>query len=276
MFSADVWDLFLPGSTKEREMIRTTSARWITLSAIAALVMACTKSDQGTKTGTDTTTPATPAVPGADASAMAATQNGPAEYLIVVKSRWTKAEHPFEWPAAAHFSGVIGASHSTAYSIFKVGTPPTPGLENLSEQGKHTPLDNEIRAAIAAGRAGELFESGPLHNFADSIVTSVNVDDSFPLVSLVMMIAPSPDWFTGVSDVNLVENGAWVTSKTLDLVAYDSGGDDGTTYLAPDMDTNPKKPTSQAMTPHFVINGKVVPVGSVTFIKKQFEYGSGR
>ncbi|MEO8577043.1 MAG: spondin domain-containing protein, partial [Gemmatimonadales bacterium] len=190
------------------------------------------------------------------------------EYTVVVKSRWTKAEHPFEWPSAAHFSGVIGASHKTGYSIFAIDTPPTPGLENLSEQGKHTPLDAEIRAAIAAGSAGTLFESGPLRNFSDSVMTTVKVDDAFPLVSLVMMVAPSPDWFTGVRNVDLSENGAWAQSKTLDLVAYDSGGDDGTTYLAPDKDTNPKKPTSEAATPHFVINGAVVPVGSVTFIKK--------
>jgi hypothetical protein len=38
--------------------------------------------------------------------------------------------------------------------------------------------------------------------------------------------------------------------------------------MAPDKDTNPKKPTSQAATAHFVINGNVVPVGSVTFTKK--------
>jgi hypothetical protein len=246
-------------------MTRTTCTRWTTLWAIAALLVACTKSDQNAKTGSDTA----PYTTADTATAAAApTKLGSAEYTVVVKSRWTKAEHPFEWPAAAHFSGVIGATHTPAYSIFTVGTPPTPGLENLSEQGKHTPLDNEIRAAIAAGHAGVLFESGPLRNFADSIVTSVRVDNAFPLVSLVMMVAPSPDWFTGVKDVNLAENGAWVPSKTLDLVAYDSGGDDGTTYLAPDMDTNPKKPTSQAMTQHFVINGKVVPVGSVNFTKK--------
>jgi hypothetical protein len=83
-----------------------------------------------------------------------------------------------------------------------------------------------------------------------------------------MMVAPSPDWFTGVSNVNLMENGAWVGSKTLDLQAYDSGGDDGTTYKASDKDTNPKKPTSKAATRHFVVNGATVPVGSVTFIKK--------
>ena len=237
----------------------------MTLPVIATLLLACTKSDQSATNAADTA-----AVASADtAAAPAAPANlGPAEYAVVVKSRWTKAEHPFEWPADAHFSGVIGATHQPAYEIFTVGMPPTPGLENLSEQGKHTPLDKEIRDAIARGDAGVLFESGPLRNFADSIVTSVKVDNAFRLVSLVMMVAPSPDWFTGVRDVNLVENGAWVPSKTLDLIAYDSGGDDGTTYLAADVNTNPKKPTSQAATKHFVINGTVVPVGSVTFTKK--------
>ena len=242
-----------------------TSKRWATLPAIATLLFACAKSEQNAKTATDTAS-----VTSTDtAAAMAAPAKlGPAEYTIVVKSRWTKAEHPLEWPATAHFSGVIGTNHTPAYSIFAVGTPPTPGLENLSEEGKHTPFDKEIHAAIAAGNAGTLFETGPLRNFADSIVGTVKVDDAFPLVSLVMMVAPSPDWFTGVRNVDLRENGAWAPSRTLDLVAYDSGGDDGTTYLAPNKDTNPKKPTSQAMTPHFVINGQVVPVGSVTFTKK--------
>jgi hypothetical protein len=197
----------------------------------------------------------------------------PTEYTVVVKSSWTPANHPFEYPAAGaltgpHFSGVIGASHSASYSIFSEGTPPTPGLERLSEEGKHDPLDAEIRTAITAGTAGTLFESGPLRDFKDSLVTSVKVDDAHPMVSLVAMVAPSPDWFTGVANVNLMENGAWMPSKTIDLIAYDSGGDDGTTYKAPDKDTNPKKPTSKAATQHFVVNGVTMPVGSVTFIRK--------
>ncbi|MEO8193242.1 MAG: spondin domain-containing protein [Gemmatimonadales bacterium] len=246
-------------------MMQTRSMRLVTLSVLGVALIGCTKPDQN---AANTDSAAASAMDTA-APVAAPAQLGPAEYTIVVKSRWTKAEHPLEWPSTAHFSGVIGASHNSDYSIFSIGTPPTPGLENLSEEGKHTPLDNEIRAAITAAKAGSLFESGPLRNFKDSIVTSAKVDDTFPLISLVMMVAPSPDWFTGVKDVDLRENGAWAQSKTLDLVAYDSGGDDGTTYMAPNMDTNPKKPTSQATTPHFVINGSVVPVGSVTFIHKQ-------
>lgn len=197
-----------------------------------------------------------------------------AEYVVVLKSTWTKANHPYEYPAAGavtvpHFSGLIGASHNSAYSLFAEGAPPTPGLERLSEEGKHSPLDDEIRAAIAAGNAGMLFESGPLRDFRDSLIATVRVDASHPMVSLVAMVAPSPDWFTGVPNVNLRENGAWVPGVSLLVLnAYDSGGDDGTTYNAGDRDTDPKKPTSKAMTRHFVVNGETVPVATLTLTKK--------
>ena len=113
-----------------------------------------------------------------------------------------------------------------------------------------------------------LFESGGLKNWKDSMVATVRVDPAHPLVSVVNMIAPSPDWFTGASGVTLAENGGWITRRTVTLYAYDSGGDDGTTYKAPDKDTNPKKPTNRAANRHFVVNGRVKPVATVTFVRK--------
>ena len=204
--------------------------------------------------------------------AQQATAMGGADYKVVVKSTWTAATHPFEYPEAGvltgpHFSGLIGTAHNANYSIFAEGTPPTPGLEHLSEEGKHTPLDQEIQAAVAAGNAGMLVETDALRNFNDSLIAVIHVDSLHPLVSMVMMVAPSPDWFTGISSVNMMENGQWAATRTFDLIGWDSGGDDGTTYKAPDMDTNPKKPTSRAMTPHFVINGTVVPVGTLTLTR---------
>ncbi len=238
-------------------------ANWARLAVVAAVVLAggaCKRGDQ----------PASRAAQPADQ--MEADAMGTAEYTVVLKSRWTPAEHPLEYPAAGaitgpHFSGLIGASHNASYSIFAPGSLPTPGLERLSEEGKHTPLDEEIRAAAATGVVGMLVETGPLRDFGDSLVTTIRVDAAHPLVSLVAMVAPSPDWFTGAANVSLMENGAWVQARTLDLNAWDSGGDDGTTYKAPDMDNNPKKPTSQAMTRHFVINGVTVPVATVTFTR---------
>ena len=196
-----------------------------------------------------------------------------AQYSVTFTRLWTDKTHPFEYPEAGvvtgpHFSGLIGATHGDGYAIFKEGTLPTPGLEKLSEEGKHSPLDQEIKDAIAAGKAGALFETGPIRDAAKTETVTFTVSSQFPMVSAVAMIAPSPDWFAGAANVNLMEGGQWVSSKSVDLSAYDSGGDDGTTYKASDMDNNPKKPTTMAATPHFVVNGVAVPVGSVTFIKK--------
>lgn len=200
----------------------------------------------------------------------------PARYEVVFSSRWTEKTHPLDYPgpkfaglSVAHFSPIIGASHAPGYALFAEGSAPSPGLENLSENGKHAPLDAEIKSAMASGSVLALLENAePLKDHSKTLTAQVDVDAAHPDVSLVAMIAPSPDWFAGVKDVNLLENGQWVAEKTIDLLPYDSGGDDGTTFRASDADTSPKKPTSsQAGNPHFVVGGKLLPVASVTFRK---------
>lgn len=218
-----------------------------------------------------TETPAADTTPTTSATAPAAMADT-AQYSVTFTRLWTKQSHPFEYPeegvlTGPHLSGLIGATHADGYAIFKEGTPPTPGLEKLSEEGKHSPLDQEIKDAIAAGKAGALFETGPIRDASKTETVSFTVTSKYPMVSAVAMIAPSPDWFAGVASVNLMEDGKWVSSKSVDLSAYDSGGDDGTTYKAADMDTNPKKPTTAAATPHFVINGSKPPVARLTFTR---------
>ena len=44
------------------------------------------------------------------------------------------------------------------------------------------------------------------------------------------MIAPSPDWFVGVSSFNLCDNGEWIDDKTIELFGYDGGSRQGTAY----------------------------------------------
>lgn len=191
-----------------------------------------------------------------------------ADYEITVTGLWTQSAFPLEYPEAnlltgPHFSGIIGASHNGHFDLYKLGAQPSPGLERLSEEGKHSPLDAEIKQSIASGKAGMLFESDPLKDFSKTVMSKVHVTSAFPMVSAVAMIAPSPDWFAGVQGVNLMENGQFVASKTVELYAYDSGGDDGLTYKAGDKDTNPKKPTTQASAKHFAAK----PVARVSFRK---------
>jgi hypothetical protein len=191
-----------------------------------------------------------------------------ADYEVTVTGLWTADRFPLEYPEAnlisgPHFSGVIGASHNGKYEIYKPGTQPTAGLERLSEEGKHSPLDEEIKGAIAKGTAGALFESDPIKDFSKSVMSKVHVTTMHSQVSAVAMVAPSPDWFVGVSGVNLMEGGKFVTEKTVELYAYDAGSDDGMTYKAADMDNSPKKATTTASAKHF--GGK--PVARITFRK---------
>jgi hypothetical protein len=213
-------------------------------------------------------TASTPAAPAETSMAMA----GPVKYRVEFTPLWTKESFPFEYPDTSlihkpHFSGLIGTAHNADFHLFMEGQMPTPGLERLSEEGKHDPLDKEINDAIAAGKALALTESDPLKDFSQTAKTEVLVDDAHPMVSLVAMIAPSPDWFAGVSDVKLMENGSWVATKTVDVQAWDSGGDDGTTYLADDKDNDPKKPTMPNQSRHFLKDGKAMPVARITFTR---------
>lgn len=241
----------------------------LTVMALAVLgLSACKQQTSGNETAATPAASTEAAAPAAAATPPA----GPAKYRVEFTPLWTKGNFPFEYPDTSlihkpHFSGLIGTAHNANFHIFMDGQTPSPGIERLSEMGKHDPLDAEINSAIAAGNALALTESDPLKDFSQTATAEVAVDDAHPMVSLVAMIAPSPDWFAAASDVNLMENGAWVASKTVDAEAWDSGGDDGTTYLADDKDTDPKKPTSRNQGQHFMKDGKTMPVGRITFTR---------
>lgn len=51
-------------------------------------------------------------------------------------------------------------------------------------------------------------------------------------MSLVTMIGPSPDWFVGLSGIDLcTTNCTWAEEAYYDLFPYDAGTDSGITYM---------------------------------------------
>jgi hypothetical protein len=196
----------------------------------------------------------------------------PIRYRVEFTPLWTRANFPFDYPDTSlihkpHFSGLIGAAHDGSLVLFREGQVPTPGLERLSEEGKHQPLDAEIGTAVTAGRALGVIESGPLKDFSQSVSTEFTVDAAHSRVSLVAMIAPSPDWFVGVADVDLSDMGGFAGTLAVDGYAWDSGGDAGTTFLADDADTNPKLPAAMSTDRRFQKDGKTMPVGRFVFTR---------
>ncbi len=198
-----------------------------------------------------------------------ATAAPPVHYLVTFERTWSAQTHPQDFPLLAHFSPVIGVTHDARYEPFRIGATATPGNEHLCEEGKHQPLDDEIRAAIAAGTAGALIETpDPLRSVPESATASFEIDSAHPMVSIAAMIAPSPDWCAVAADVVLYENGQWVAKKTIDLIAWDMGTDSATSYRALDDDTQPRGTIQLNDSPYFMKTGERVAVGSVTFVRK--------
>jgi hypothetical protein len=201
--------------------------------------------------------------------ALSASAAEPVRYQVIFERSWSAETHPSDFPLLAHFSPVIGVTHDAGYEPFAEGGKASPGLEVLCEQGKHQPLDAEIRAAIAQGDAGALIETAePLRSVPQSATATFEIDAAHPMVSIGAMIAPSPDWCALAADVALYENGEWVARKTVPLQAFDVGTDSATRYRALDADMQPRGMVELSPSPYFVMNGQRKPVGSVTFVRQ--------
>lgn len=191
-----------------------------------------------------------------------------ATYEITIMRTWSETTHPLDWPGVtAHFTGGIGATHDAAYSMFGAGRIATRGLEMLSQKGMATPLDQELAAAKARGNVGEIFETNAMWTAGGSTSVQVRATDPFPILSFGMMVAPSPDWFTGVPSLALKRDGKWIESETVTLYAWDSGTNNATTYKADKIAVNPFVPITLNDTPMFVPKGTRVPVGTATIRK---------
>ncbi len=163
------------------------------------------------------------------------------QYEVTFDSLWTAETHPIDYPSGAHYSAHIGATHNADYTLWGPGEISTEGMKNLAELGTGSPGDAEIEAAIEAGTAyGFLRMPAPRPVGTQS--RRFNVSSEFPLMSLVTMIAPSPDWFVGFRDVDLQDGGDWVSEVQIDAWPYDAGTDSGTTYQSPNEPTEPFEP----------------------------------
>ena len=66
------------------------------------------------------------------------------------------------------------------------------------------------QAAISAGTADSLIQGGGIARSPGVATAAFEIGRDHPLVSLVSMVAPSPDWFVGVSALSLFDEEARV------------------------------------------------------------------
>jgi hypothetical protein len=184
---------------------------------------------------------------------------------LTFDATWSVATHPTDFPPNPHFSGLIGAAHRPDARLWQVGELASPGIKNMAETGGKSPLNSEIDALIAAGDACVQISGGGIGTSPGAVDVIFKVSEDCPVVSVVTMIAPSPDWFVGVSALSLLEDGAWVDEKVIELFPYDAGTDSGASYTSPNLPTGSPEGIFMIEGEPLLVDGSVPSLGTFTF-----------
>ncbi len=178
----------------------------------------------------------------------------------MMNADWTAQSHPTDYPHTnAHFSSIIGANHNADISYWSPGTLASPGVQRVAETGVKGTLKTEINTEIANGNTEQQLSGGnPGGTGVGMVSLDFTVSDEYPLMFLMSMIAPSPDWIVGFHDLSLLDaDGNWINSVVIDAEPYDAGTDSGPTYSYPNTPTTPHVPI-------FGLKG-MAPVGDAPF-----------
>ena len=192
-------------------------------------------------------------------------------YEVTFDATWSEENHPDDFPSNPHFSGLIGATHKECIYFWREGEIASDGIKNMAETGNKYPLNKEIAFEVLDQRAFRIISGGGLNPSPGSISLKFKTSEAYPDVTIVTMIAPSPDWFVGVDSLNLLENGTFVDEKVVTLYAYDAGTDSGYSYESHDHPTVPQEPIFKIEGYPFFYNDELVPLGTFTFIKVEDE-----
>jgi hypothetical protein len=187
--------------------------------------------------------------------------------MLTFEATWSEGSHPTDFPPNPHFSGLIGATHGDGVRIWEEGETATPGIKNMAETGGKSPLDSEIEALIAAGAACELISGGGIPLSPGVVTLEFTAERDCPLVSVVSMIAPSPDWFVGVTSLSLIGAEGWIEERVVDLYPYDAGTDSGRSYTSPNEPTAVGEGIRRIEAGPLLVDGQVPALGVFRFTR---------
>lgn len=203
----------------------------------------------------------------------------PVQYEVTITNYWTDVYHPNDFPSDAHLSPSIGVSHSSDFGMWAPGFLATAGVQSIAESGSTTAMETQISDASAyvlssAKLGGGFFPADISVPETLGATLTLDVSEDFSKVSTMHMLAGSPDWFTGVSGLDLCENGKWAKSVTVTSQPYDAGTDCGVSYASSNCVESPQqnvhsitaaRTTEGTDGPIFVKDGDVAPVAKWTF-----------
>lgn len=190
------------------------------------------------------------------------------QYQLDLDISWSGDTHPHDWPeGGGHMSGLIGATHHGRYVMFADGYTATSGVKSVAERGRQRILRAELDEAIERKRVKDVFQADGIAKVPGRISATFALSETHARVSFITMIAPSPDWFTGLAGVRLRDDKGWRDKAVYALWAWDAGTDRGQSYGSDNDANQPAESIRLVASPHFLDNKGLKQVGTATFTR---------
>ena len=143
-------------------------------------------------------------------------------------------------PSGEHFTTLIGAVHNGSVTFWSDGGTASAGIESMAEVGGTSTFKSEINAAMPNALA--VIEQSIASGGTATATVDITLTTDHPLVTLTSMVAPSPDWFVGVSELSLrnTADDGWQPTHSVDLFPYDAGTEEGTEFSLTNDATSPQ------------------------------------
>lgn len=169
-----------------------------------------------------------------------------ANYSVTFFGEWNAVNFPKQYPTfrpPAQWTLLFGCIHSPHFTLWAAGNLSSMGMKSFVENGDVKLLTQEVESS--EGNVHHWFTANPITSGEGKTSTVFRVDPSYHLVSLLVRIVPSPDWFVGTSSLNLCDKNQWKKTVVYDLYPWDAGTDSGFTFSSPNFATDPPEPIFQ-------------------------------
>jgi len=147
------------------------------------------------------------------------------------------------------YSPLAGVSHSNRISLFTIRGFASKAVELIAEQGVNSLFIRKAKfIRWKTGEVRSVVDAGAPTMPGTATVLRLSVDCRNPSLTVIGMIAPSPDWIVQINNFLTYDlsDGEFIKYAAGDLIAYDSGVDDGNQFTPPanlslDIPTVPQK-----------------------------------
>ena len=156
-------------------------------------------------------------------------------YTLTFNAKWTSMTHPTNYPRGRnpHFTTLVGAAHNDSVVFWQRGEFASAGVEVVAEDGIITVFSGEIRTKETNAVAATETTNSLTITSGISGTTTLTVSQAHPFVTMISMLAPSPDWFIGIGGFDMRADGSEDTfydEVVIPLRLYDAGTQAGDVF----------------------------------------------